>query len=196
MEVTSDNLRFDENVAICRESDFASDSRIGRGKTSRIAAAAVSGVAEYEGSVLAIHVSEGDRVQRGQLMAETVTGALPQISANPGNVTAKTSGVIASVNVAPGDTVNLDQVLATVHPSGSYQVAADINEVDLMSVSIGDSVSLELLSLPDMKGVRGTIASISAVSSTTTGDAEYTLYIDFDANAQIREGMTVTVNLY
>lgn len=188
VEVTSGTLRFDERANIYRSSEYEDASCIGQGKTARTSAQAVTGA----GSVLAVHASDGKAVKRGDLLLETVSGTLAQRQASSGTVTSPATSVVASIEAAPGTSVVADQVLLTLYPIEGYQVAANVNETDLPGLAIGDPVSLTFLSLEGKEPLSGRIASISSVSATESGDAEYTVYVDFTADVYVREGMSVT----
>lgn len=69
-----------ETVSIYRRSDYAESSRIGRGTVAAAKVVAIKG----SGSILKMHVENGDFVERGELLFETVTGTLDGLYA-PGN---------------------------------------------------------------------------------------------------------------
>lgn len=68
LEVTSGEFYMGETVGIYRDSDHASQSRIGRGTIQQNAAVPVKGT----GSVIKLHVQVGDKVERGEVLFETV----------------------------------------------------------------------------------------------------------------------------
>ncbi len=98
VETTSGELMMEETVNIYRSSEYTSSSRIGRGTVSRTAEIAVTGT----GSVVALHVSDGDTVERGQLLFETVTGDLDGLYATGNEIVSEISGVVASVSASAG----------------------------------------------------------------------------------------------
>ena len=61
-----------ETVSIYRRSDYAESSRIGRGTVAAAKVVPIKG----SGSILKMHVANGDFVERGELLFETVTGGL------------------------------------------------------------------------------------------------------------------------
>ena len=61
---------------------------------------------ESEGKLTRLHVSEGDYVERGQLLYELDGGSL----------LAETGGIITSVSARPGDRVAADDVVAVMVP--------------------------------------------------------------------------------
>jgi multidrug resistance efflux pump len=192
VETTSGELLMEETVSIYRDADYSSDSRIGRGTVSRTSEVAVGG----SGSILYMHVSDGDTVTRGQLLFETVTGTLDGLFATSNQIVSDVSGIIASVSTSAGSTINKGDTLLTVYPTGKMQVVIDIDEYDLTDIHEGDPIQLEFNYDDSADNVyTGTVAMISHVSeSSGTSDVAYEAYIDFTPNSDIRLGMTVMVS--
>lgn len=190
VETTSGELLMEETVYIYRTSDLATTSRLGRGTVSRTAETAVSGT----GSILRMHVQDGDTVQRGQLLFETVTGSLDGLYATSNDIVSEVSGIVAQLNVSAGATVNKGETLLTVYPKDQLQVEISVDEYDLAEISEGDTVNLTFTwDDEDAEKHTGVVKMISHVSSVTSGDAAYKAYIGFDAPEQTRLGMTVVV---
>jgi len=186
VEVTSGNLRLDQSVNICRKKNHSRASRIGKGKTQRLADVPVTA----EGSVLKLYAQEGDEVKRGDLVAEMVDGALDELVPHGGAVTSPVDGLIASVAAAAGAKVEKDQVLATVYPIDALQVAATVSESDLGEVAIGQPMKVELESGATLVG---TALSLSGVGKQNGGDVEYTLYVSLPPGGGALVGMSATV---
>jgi len=191
VEITHGNLRVDEQTYIYRNENLAETSRIGAGKTARLDPVAITG----EGSVLRVLVTEGSHVKRGELLAEMVTGAFPGYSAQAKTPEMKEDCIVSSIAVQPGTQVSSGDVMATLYPIASLEVAADVNELDLHRIQIGDAVLVELTALKDNGLFDGIVTAISALSNTDSGDAEYTVYVRLTADSTIREGMNATVYL-
>lgn len=104
------------------------------------------------------------------------------------------SGVIATVNTSAGANVNKGDALLTVYTMDTLQVEISVNEYDLSAIAEGDAVEITFNYDPD-NAVRlpGTVASISHLSATQSGEAAYQAYIDFTPNEQVRIGMTAVV---
>ena len=128
-----------ETVGIFRSRDYDSSSRIGRGTVEQNAAIAVKG----SGSVLKMHVSVGDPVERGELLFETVTGTLDGLYAVDNRIVSNVAGVVASVDAAPGTSVEKGAKLITVYPAGSFQIEVHVSELDLNAIHAGDKVDIE-----------------------------------------------------
>ncbi|MFH1512516.1 MAG: HlyD family efflux transporter periplasmic adaptor subunit, partial [Bacillota bacterium] len=193
VESTQGEFWMGETLSIYREASYASTSRIGRGDVTRTAEVAVSG----SGSILAMHVQDGEAVARGQLLYETVTGGLEGLIPNDNQIPSPVAGIVESVGVSAGNSLEKGALVAMVCPIESMQVLIEINEYDLMDIKVGDPVSLTF-SYDDrgLSPVEGTVEMISDISfSTDTSNVTYNAYIDFAPNENIRLGMTVMVNI-
>ena len=190
VETTSGELLMEETVYIYRDEALTASSRLGRGTVSRTAETAVSGT----GSIVKLHVQDGETVQRGQLLFETVTGSLDGLYAMSNEIVSEVSGIVAQLNVSAGATVNKGDVLLTVYPKDALQVEISIDEYDLADIAEGDEVTLVFSwDESNQEKLVGTVDMISHVSSSTSGDAAYKAYVSFTPPAQTRLGMTVVV---
>ncbi len=193
LEVIGGDFYMAETVGLYRSKDYSADSRIGRGTIQQTSAIAVKG----SGSVLKMHVSDGDKVERGQLLFETVDGDLDGLYAMDNEIVSAVSGIVASVDTKAGDSVSKGAKLITVYPDGTFQIEVLVNEMDLNSIHEGDKVSIEFEFDADGElRLDGTVSAISRVNVTSenaSADAEYSAYIDFEETEQVRLGMSVIV---
>ncbi len=198
VQTTAGELYMEETVYLYRDSEYTAKSRIGSGTVGRTAEIAVTGT----GGLLTLAVSEGEAVERGQLLFETVEGSLDAGVAMSDTVTADTAGVVASVKVAAGQMVSKGDALMTLYQPDSYQVAFAIDEDLLSTVAVGDTVSISFHWDEDTaQPVQGTVTGISYVNAqadaaadgTASSAAQYTGYATFAAGADVRVGMSVTV---
>lgn len=198
LEVVGGSFYMGETVGIFRSAGYDSNTRIGRGTIQQNAAIAVKG----GGSVLKLHVQEGDSVERGELLFETVEGALDGLYAMDNTIVSGVAGVVASVDAASGGAVSKGAKLISVYPKGSLQIEMRVSEMDLREVREGDEVEIEFdWDTDGAKRMTGVIDSISYVNASandeasTTGGADYSVYINFDATEDVRLGMSVIVYL-
>ena len=203
VETTSGELMMEETVNIYRSPEYTSSSRIGRGTVSRTAEIAVTGT----GSVVALHVSDGDPVERGQLLFETVTGDLDGLYATGNEIVSEISGVVASVSASAGGTVNKGDTILSVYPDDSLEIEIDVEEYDLGAIAVGDDVRVSFNwdedGTHDTDGNVRMISYLSSASSSTAGeettvsssDAVYKGYITFTPDESVRLGMTVIVTV-
>ncbi|MBQ8201194.1 MAG: HlyD family efflux transporter periplasmic adaptor subunit [Clostridia bacterium] len=190
VETTSGTLMLDETVSIYRSSGYAANSRIGRGTVGRTQEIAVNG----SGSILKLHVKDGDKVSRGDLLFETVTGTLDGLYAVGSEVVSTVSGVVASVNTSSGSNVSKGDILLTVYTMDTLQIEISVNEYDLMAISEGDTVNITFNYNPDAPAqLTGVVSMISHLSSSQDGEATYLAYVDFVPDDNVRIGMTAVV---
>lgn len=189
VEVIGGNLVLYDDVTLYREPDFVNHSKIGTGTIDRNTLVPITS----EGSVLAIHVAEGDHVERGDLLLEVVEGTLPQGTKPGREVKAGVDGIVASIDITAGAKATAQQVLATIYPSDQLQVAAEIHELDIANIQVGNQVRVGFPGVRTEEPIRGKVESISALNISSSGDAQYLVYVSFETTAQVRMGMSATI---
>lgn len=190
VETTSGTLMMEETVNIYRTADYAAKSRIGRGTVGRTQEISVDG----SGSILKLHVKDGDVVERGQLLFETVTGTLDGLYATSNEILSDVSGVIATVSTSAGANVSKGDTLLTVYTMDTLQIEISVNEYDLAAIAEGDEVEITFNYDPDQPTqVKGTVSMISHLSSNSDNEASYLAYVDFVPDDNVRIGMTAVI---
>lgn len=190
VETTSGTLVMGETVSIYRSADYATKTRIGRGTVGRTQEISVNG----SGSILKLHVKDGDTVSRGDLLFETVTGTLDGLYATSNEIVSDVSGVVATVNTSAGANVNKGETLLTVYTMDTLQIEIDVNEYDLAAIAEGDTVEITFNYDPDRPTtMKGTVAMISHLSTSQDSEASYKAYIDFVPDDNVRIGMTAII---
>ena len=192
VEVTGGELYMEETVYIYRDEEHSSSARIGSGTVSRTAELAVSGT----GRVAEMYVSEGERVERGQLLFTCVEADTVEDALLGGEIRSTASGVVASVAAQAGQQAAVGSTVLTVYPTEGFCVELSVEEADLAAVNVGDSVRLSFDF--DAEGAltcEGTVTEISYLGESTEAGTVYTAYVDFDAPEDVRLGMTVTATV-
>ena len=192
IEVTGGDFYIGEKVDAYRKSDYARESCVGRGTVDRAKPVAVKG----SGSAVRVHVANGDFVERGELLFETVEGVLDGLYAPDKQVLSPVSGIISSVEKNNGDSIAKGDTLMKILPTSSLQVEFDIPESDLFILEEGQKVRMELYwETESGKTYEGEILRISHINSTvkegTTERKTYKAYASITPDARIRAGMTV-----
>ena len=191
IEVTGGDFYMGEKVDVYRSEEYSKESCVGRGNVDRAAPVAVKGA----GSVLKIHVANGDFIERGELLFETVEGALDGLYAPDNRVLSPVSGIVASVEKGNGETIAKGDTLVKIMPTGSLQVEFDVPEADLFTLQEGQKVSMELYwETENGKTYSGEIVSIAHVNTeqkTETDRKTYKAYATINADERIRAGMSV-----
>ena len=192
VEVTGGELYMEEKVYIYRDEDHSSSARIGSGTVSRTAELAVSGT----GRVAELYVSEGERVERGQLLFTCVEADTVDDALLGGEIRSTASGVVASVAAQAGQQAAVGSTVLTVYPTEGFCVELSVEEADLAAVNVGDSVRLSFDFDPEgALTCEGTVTEISYLGESTETGTVYTAWVDFDPPEDVRLGMTVTATV-
>ena len=193
VEVTGGEFYLGEKVDIFRSQDQKKESCIGRGTVSRAKPVAVKG----SGSILKLNVANGDFVERGEALFETVEGVLDGLYAPDSRIISPASGVIASIEKNKGDKVSKGDAMAKIIPAESFLVQFDVPESDLFSLSEGEDVTLELYwDNTNGQTYAGKIIQISYMNEeqkNATDRKVYKAFASFEPDERIRLGMTMVV---
>lgn len=193
LEVVGGEFYMGETVGIYRSSDHSSSSRIGRGTIQQNAAVPVKGT----GSVLKMHVQVGDRVERGEVLFETVEGVLDGMYAVDNTICSPLDGIVATVEATQGSAVEKGGKLITVFPKDAMQIEIKVSELDLAEIHEGDKVLIEFEWDADgalqLDGVVSGISSVGDEKSENSTDARYSAYVDFTPVDSVRLDMSVIV---
>ena len=197
VEVTSGEFLIGETVNIYRGETATSTARIGRGTLTRTNPTAVSA----SGSIASIAVQNGDAVQKGDLLFETLEGSFDGYYMSGSEILATSDGVLSQVNLTQGGRLEKGSVAAVLYPEGAMQIQAQIAEANLGLIQVGDPVEIELNWNSDAE-VRysGVISMISAIADSSgesmedAGEVTYSVYVDFTPDADTRYGMTAIVS--
>ena len=183
-----------ETVSIFRGETTASSSRIGRGDISRKSPASVTG----SGSIVSIAVQDGDAVQKGDLLFETLDGSFDGLYMSGAQITADAAGTVYQLNLNQGSKIEKNSVAAVIYPEGKMRIEALVNEYNLSEIAVGDKVTVELLWNQDAEvNYDGTVSMISGIAAENNGENEtvsYTVYVDFMPDANTRYGMSAVVS--
>ena len=195
IEVTGGEFVLDEKVAIYRAENRAKESRLGSGKVKRATAVAVKG--GESSSILKLHVKNGDFVERGEVLFETVDGVLDGYYAPDNKIKSPVTGIVSEAEKNPGEAVGKGDILMKVVPSDSFQVEFEVPEEELFCLSEGQSVTMELRwdNTAD-KTYSGKIISISHKSEDAKEGSDknvYKAYASFEPDERIRLGMTMYI---
>ncbi len=192
IETVAGELYMEETVYIYRSPDYASKSCIGSGKVSRTGVRSISGT----GSIIRLYVSDGEEVERGQTLFETVEGDIDALRAMESTLRSELSGIVAEVSVSAGQKVEKGDTLFTCYPDNSLKIEFDIPQENLSEVKVGDPVRIYFEWIEEKKPVTGYITEISYVAAEKEeGEPFYSGYAVFENTPQIRTGMNVHVEV-
>lgn len=120
--------------------------------------------------------------------------AAAQYAVDNYEIKAPFTGVIADINIAVGQQVSPSAwAFAVIDPSKWYVDTSDLTEYDIVNVNIGDTVTVTVDALPELK-LTGTVKEISQAPKTSAGDILYTVHILIkDPDPRVKWGMTAEV---
>ena len=168
-----------EVVNLYRNDSFSSESRVGVGTIVSNDAVAC----ESSGKIVAIHVSEGEYVERGELLYEIADGNL--------EITAPISGIVTDVAAAQGDTLAQNQTFLTIAPREQLCIEIQVSETMAARIFEGDSVKLTLASDTEENEIVGTIVEIAWIAENDS----YAAWIALSPESSLRLGQTAIVYL-
>lgn len=188
VEVTEGTFGIGDSVNIFREENRYAKTRIGRGTVSRVNPTAYTGT----GSVSNVLVEEGQHVEAGNVLFETLSGTFDGYYYTGNSVVSDVSGIVENVSAANGQAVNKGDSVLTVYPDGCMYIEFTVNEMDLYAIHEGDMVEIEFLwNEGEAQRIKGEVTFISLISNQ--GTADYTARAAFEADENIRLGMTAVV---
>ncbi len=155
VEVQSGDFDLNADVTLYRRDNYAATSAVGKGKVTRRDALLVASA----GRVAEVAVAEGASVKAGDLLMRLV-GADAAPSAFAPDVLATAAGVVEQVAVTPGQQVWKGALLVRIGLTDMLEVRADVDEVDLGTLKVGDLVPVTL----DMKPGNVLMATVTEIS--------------------------------
>lgn len=185
VEMTEGDFELDDQVKLFRDEKHGTKSAIGRGDVARAAELAVSG----SGRVLNVAVRQGEKVKKGQLLFELAAQDAPTDADS--RLSSPADGAI-EVCAASGQQVYMGQVIGKVHDLSAFQVTAQVDEVDLGMVQVGDTLSVTLDRYPDME-LTGVVTQIAALGQTRQNAAYFGVTLSLSTTMELLPGMSATV---
>ena len=176
VDILDGDYDLNENLNLYRDDGYAAKDCVGKGVVARRDPVAIQG----QGRVASILVAEGDQVAPGQPLM-TLMSADADADAQP-DVTAPESGVVASVAVSAGQQVWKGQVLARIYLTEDIEVVAEVDEMDLNGLRMGDNLSITL-DTDESTIITGQVTEISALGVTRQNAAYYTVHVRIPADS-------------
>lgn len=188
LEVTSfADIRINEEINVYRDNRYYSSSRIGEGTVRRVDPIGVTA----EGYVRAVHVKDGQKVKRGDLLFEIVPDALDGMRGGDGSVTMPANGVVLSVAAQSGEEIAKDQPMATFCEKQDMQLICAADEEELPAIAVGMEVQVTLDAYRE-EPITGTVVKIAGASAGDSTSASYDVAIALPENEHVRIGMNAT----
>ena len=188
VELTAGEFDKDDQVKIYRDEKMGSKTCIGSGTLVRGLDVAVQG----SGRVLKSYCRQGQQVKKGQLLFELAPAdCAPTVT--DGQLKADCDGVL-ELKATSGQQVYKGQVLAVLHDLSSMEVTAQVDEVDLDKVRVGDTLKLVFDRYPDTE-LSGTVLSIAGLGVQKQNATYYDVKLSISTSLELLPGMNATVYL-
>lgn len=185
VEMTEGDFELKDQVKLFRDEKHGTKSAIGQGNVARAADVTVSG----SGRVLNVAVHQGEKVQKGQLLFEL---AAQDALADADSLLSSPADGAIEVCAASGQQVYMGQVIGKVHDLSAFQVTAQVDEVDLGMVQVGDTLSVTLDRYPDVE-LTGVVTQIAALGQTRQNAAYFGVTLSLSTTMELLPGMSATV---
>ena len=173
-----------ESFNLYRGDRYESRDNVGRGTVTRRAPVALAG----SGRVWEVLADDGDHVEANEAVM-----TLMSPDADPGaapTVTAPKDAVVASVSVAPGQQVWKGQVLARLYLTDELEVVAEVDEIDLKGLKVGDRLPMTL-DTDEETVLYGVVTEISALGVTRQNAAYYAVHVSLQEEAMLGSSASV-----
>lgn len=188
VELTAGDFENGDSIKIYRDEKMGTKSCIGSGTIERAADVAVSGT----GRVLSCAVQPGQTVRKGQLLFE-LSGQDAEADVTGAAITADHDGTVElAAGAASGQQVYKGQLLASIHDLSAMNVVAEVDEIDLERVHVGDTLTVVFDCYPQEE-VSGTVQSISLIGNAKQNATYYDVTLSISASWQVLPGMNATV---
>lgn len=110
-------------------------------------------------------------------------------------IRAPIAGTITVVKPFPGEIVSMNEIVVSMINTESYEIEADVPEVDVGSLKVGMKMTFTLDAFSDAKGT-GTIIKIDPAEKIVSGVPTYTIRFSIDpTKVPIRSGMTANITI-
>jgi HlyD family secretion protein len=118
-----------------------------------------------------------------------------QATLNLAHLTAPFAGTLTEVNSMPGDQVSTGTLAFRVDDLSSLLVDVELSEVDINSVTVGQTVTLSFDAILG-KEYQGQVVKVSQAGNIIGGVVNFTVTVELtDADEMVKPGMTAAVNI-
>ena len=169
-----------ETVYLYRDVEFSAKQRVGIGTVVE------NDTEKFEatGTLVKLYVAEGEEVERGQLLYETVSGGETGIRTD-------ISGIVSGVNVSSGENVQKGQIIASITPQNDLCVEISVEETEVAKFREGMRVGIMFTADREETLSYGTVSGIAKADE----DGLYRISIAPEETDGLRLGMTANVRI-
>jgi RND family efflux transporter MFP subunit len=108
-------------------------------------------------------------------------------------LTAPFDGTVTQVNVIPGQTVAGGTVVVSVADLGRLRVKANVAEIDVPRIKVGQPVNVSVDAIPDAQ-LTGKLSDVALVGTVSQGVVNYAVTVDLDpTDSRVKAGMSASL---
>ena len=186
VEISNDIFVPNDLVTLYRQEDRKDSSRVGKGTVVRYNDVPVLAT----GRIVKIHVKTGDSVKVGDLLFETID-EMSGIDEMSCEINLPYDGILTSLNILPGSQIYKGQLLCTVLRPEELEFTAEVDEVDLQYVEIGETAKIVLDAYPN-KTMEGTVKEIVQLGNVKQNATYFQVIIEAKEKTELMLGMNGT----
>ncbi len=173
----------------------------GRLNVSGALSTLISADAAYEAAVGTLALAQAGAtkndidVQKAAVNAAQASVAAAEALYAQTTIVAPVSGTITAQNANLGETVIPGTPLVSMITDGKYQVSAQIPEIDVGKIKVGDTVDITLIAYPDVT-FAATVTTVDPAASMNSGIASYGIKVTFLNNDQrLKPGLSANLRI-
>lgn len=168
----------------------------------------------YNGTITNVYVSANSRVSKGTLLFKLDDSDIQnsisdqklavqqaqsdcdtkETALNKMTITSPVDGVVAVENYKQGDTPEQGKAIITIIDPAQMQAVVQVDELDIASVKLGQTVNTTLDAIPN-KTFSGQVIKIANIGSASNGVTTYDVTVSINSPDNIKVGMTANVNI-
>ena len=173
VEILTGKYDIDDNITLYKADTYDYHDRVGEGIVYKRDDVSI----RASGTVSEVLAFPGDSVKKGDTLM-TLLSADADIGMTPG-IRAEAPGVLSAVAVVSGQQVWKGQLLARISRTDALEIAADVDEMDLNGLKVGDKLPVTL-DTNEAKILTGTVTEISGLGVPRQNAAYYTVHLVVD----------------
>jgi multidrug efflux pump subunit AcrA (membrane-fusion protein) len=190
VEIPSGVFELEDKVLLYRGEgdDYNAKDKVGEGFVERAKPVPVAA----EGVIAKIHVSEGQKVSRGDVLftvdeASAMYKEPADFSAAPPE-----GGVVSALYVQDGQQVRKDQLLLTIKPLNALEFVVDVDELDIPTIRVGQAMQVKVDALGENR-INTVVKRINPLGITVLDTTKYQVTLSIQGTLDgLLPGMHVT----
>ena len=112
-----------------------------------------------------------------------------------GSITSPIDGIVSTVTAASTTEAAANTALATLYAGDAMQMVVSVDELDIISVKVGQEVSIAMDAITD-KTYGAAVSYISQIGTSSNGVTTYSVTLNVEGDEQLKIGMNGTATIH